>query len=107
MIEVRDLDENILFRGLHTDTRAITLMRLSHTVEWVDSSNKTCAREYVRWVALPEEERLRTIKYATLIKRLSIDSKMVSVRFKKWVLENCDCSTDLVPTDIMQRYLID
>ena len=63
--------------------------------------------ENAAWDDLTKEERDRTIKYMTLMRRFNKDPKSLSFEFKKWVLQNADAPTDLVPLDIMQRYLLD
>ena len=58
------------------------------------------------WDKLTYSKQQDTIKYLKLMKRFGRDNESLSVPFKKWLLENCDLPTHLVPLDILNKGLI-
>lgn len=58
------------------------------------------------WEKLTYSKQQDTIKYLKLMKRFGRDNESLSVPFKKWLLENCDLPTHLVPLDILNKGLI-
>lgn len=59
-----------------------------------------------KWRALSHEEQEKILKYAKLLKRFSKDPNKVGIENKKWLLQNADLETDLIPLDLMQKYLL-
>jgi hypothetical protein len=53
------------------------------------------------WIDLSSEIRGETIKYLKLIRRFKKDHKLVPMNHKKWMLENSDLPTYLIPNEIL------
>jgi hypothetical protein len=60
-----------------------------------------------RWENTKQEDRDAIIKYMKLMKRFSLDPSKVGLENKKWLLQNSDCETDIMPSELVQRYLLD
>ena len=62
-------------------------------------------RDY-EWSRLPQEEKDLILKYLKLLSRFAKDPSKVGLANKKWILENCDCKTDLVPVKIHNSFYL-
>ena len=56
------------------------------------------------WEELTEKERDDCMKYLKLLKVFVRDNQSVSLENKKWMLQNCDLPTHLVPEERMDRF---
>ena len=65
--------------------------------EWLNKKEKT------EWDELPLSEKMLIYKYLTLLKRWEKDPSKVSRVHQKWILENCNCKTWLVPSEILEE----
>lgn len=52
-----------------------------------------------RWESCPQEEKDRIVKYLKLMKWFNKDPRLVTKFNKKWLLENCDVETEIVPVN--------
>lgn len=58
------------------------------------------------WDKLTYSQQQDTIKYLKLMKRFGKDESSLSLPFKKWLLENCELPTHLVPIEILNKGLM-
>jgi hypothetical protein len=59
-----------------------------------------------QWDLLPDTRKALILKYATLLRRFNKDPNSVSKEFKKFILENSECETWLIPGNATQRYIL-
>jgi hypothetical protein len=55
------------------------------------------------WLELPEIKKQDCFRYLILMKRLIKNKNMLNVKHKKWMLQNCDLPTHLIPDDVMDE----
>jgi hypothetical protein len=55
------------------------------------------------WLELPEIKKQDCFKYLILMKRFIKNKNMLNVKHKKWMLQNCDLPTHLIPDDVMDE----
>jgi len=60
----------------------------------------------VRWFKKTEMQKFVIFKYLKLLKKFTADNNSISFEEKKWMLQNCDCETELLPLDLLDSYLI-
>ena len=59
-----------------------------------------------RWKVCPQDERDRIIKYIKLLKWYNQDPTKISFANKKWITQNSDCDTEILPIEISNKYRI-
>lgn len=57
--------------------------------------------EKLEWLGLEKEKKEDCFRYLKLMKRFNKNNKLISPVHKKWMLENCDLPTYLIPNEIM------
>ena len=55
----------------------------------------------IEWKNLSEEKKEDCYKYLTLIRRFKKDPSLLSFKYKRWVLQNSDLPTYLIPNDVL------
>ena len=55
------------------------------------------------WDSLKKEVKEDCFKYLTLLKRFNKQSKLITVKYKRWLLDNADLPTDLIPEDTLDE----
>ena len=53
------------------------------------------------WIEMSEERKEECFRYLTLMKRLISNPKLLGIKHKKWMLENCDLPTDAIPYELL------
>ena len=59
--------------------------------------------EKLAWLGLEKEKKEDCFRYLKLMKRFNKNNKLISPAHKKWMLENCDLPTHLIPNEIMDE----
>ena len=55
------------------------------------------------WDSLKKEVKEDCFKYLTLLKRFNKQPKLITVKYKRWLLDNADLPTDLIPEDTLDE----
>jgi len=59
--------------------------------------------EKLEWLNLSKEKKEDCFRYLKLMKRLNKNNNLISPSHKRWILENCDLPTHLIPNEIMHE----
>ena len=59
------------------------------------------------WYSLEQSKQQDIFKYLKLLKRFTKNPNLINTKHKKWLLENCDLPTELVPNELMGEYWLD
>lgn len=59
--------------------------------------------EALEWESLPLNKKDDCYRYLTLLKRYNRKPELVSIKHRKWMLENCTLPTHLIPNEILDK----